>query len=250
MAITSIGNRKTPSTPVEISLDAELGLPNDQQEVMLIGHRGAGAASGASGVATYDVIEISNVADVDAARVEAEAAFGVGSELAKMIVAAVKANEGEASVPALKACSLASTDTDFGVNDIALTNVKRVKSEFIASPYDGVDQPTLRTKLRDAAGVMSGPDRGTNNQFGSFGVVFNQNVTDPTTLPAPDSLYLIGVWFPNTAAAYSIAESCAASAARMAQQGIPFNSLNGVTIPGLTAPANLNEWITVGPAGR
>lgn len=251
MALTSIGQRRTPSVPIEETLDAELGLPSDLNVVCVVGHRGAGAASGSSGVANYEVIEISNVADVELAQEEAEADFGVGSEIAKMIVAAVAANEGQSTVPRIKACALASTDTGFGAADEALTAIKRQQNEFVVSPYDGVDQPTLRTKLNATVEVMSGPDRGPNNQFGSFGVVFNRNVSDPSTLPTPDSRYLLCQWFPDSgtglnAPAYSIGEACAALAARMASNGIPFNPQTDETIPGMTAPAKISDWITVG----
>lgn len=77
MALTSIGQQKTPGRPVEITFAPELGLPSDSQQLLLIGR----SASGTTGVNT--IIQVNNVADVAAAEAEAELKFGAGSELAK-----------------------------------------------------------------------------------------------------------------------------------------------------------------------
>lgn len=248
MALTSIGSQKTPGRPVEITFAAETGLPSDLQEVLLIGH----AASGIAASALYTVQTITNSGDVTAASGEVATKFGDGSEIAKMVLAAIKANAGSSSLPQLKAVALASTDTDFGTSDVALTAASKVKAEYLVSCYDLTDA-TLRDKLKATALLMSGAQRVHNNQFGTIGVAVNRSVTDPSLLPAADTQFLCGVWLRDTgtssnAPAYSIGEVAAASAAKMASNIAPFNPLNDVTIQNLAAPKLASDHITVGAA--
>lgn len=248
MALTSIGDQKTPGRPVEVTFAAETGLPSDNQEVLLIGHAASGAGSGTA--EAYEVSTISNSGDLTAASGEAIAKFGAGSELAKMVIAAVRANTGASTLPQLKAVPLVYEDLDFGPSDAALTATKMVKAEFVVSPYDGTDA-TLRGKLKDTMLEMSGAQRVHNNQFGSIGVVFNRSEEDPANLPAFDTQYLCGVWLRDTgvsgdAPAYSVGEVAAACAAKMAGNEVPFNPLDSVTIVGIDAPAKISDRITVG----
>ena len=103
----TIGFQKTPGRPVEVLFAAETGVPNDNQELLLFGRAGVGATG------TETVITISAVSDVTAATLEAETKFGAGSELAKMVIAAVKANAyaSRSTFPPIKCVPLASTDT-------------------------------------------------------------------------------------------------------------------------------------------
>lgn len=252
MAITSIPDQKTPARPVEITFAGDTGTPSANQEVTLIGHALAGTP--ASGLYTPRVI--SNSGDQAAAKTEAEAKFGVGSELSKMVVAAVKANLATGRFVQLTAIALASTDTDFGAANAALTAVDRIKAEYVVSPYDGQSAGN-RNLLKAQIAAMSSAQRPSNNQFGSFGVVFNRSVTDPSTLFKFDTQFLIGLWLPDTsdgsnvnypAPTYSIGEEAAAAAAMMAGNGSPFNPLDDVTIGEIDAPSNQKDWITVGAA--
>lgn len=247
MGLTNIADQKTPGRPVEIVFAPNTALPSANQEVLLIGHRSAG---GASGTATaYAVKTISNCADSDAAKTEAEGYFGVGSELSKMVIAAVKANElnGSSTFPQLKCVPLASTDADFGAADVALTAVKQVKAEFVVSPYEGtLANAALTTKLKDTATAMSGAQRVENNQFGTFGVLFNRS-DDPADLVKPDTQYLIGYALrDNGSPTYSVAESAAACAAVQAANTFPFNPLDDVVVGGLTGPADLADYFMIG----
>lgn len=244
MALTDIGFQKTPGRPIEITFAAELGLPNPDQTLVLIGH----AASGTTG--TYTVVTINNVADPVAASGEVATKFGDGSELAKMVIAAVNANAGGANFPGIRCVPLASTDTDFGPSDAALTAILKIEAEVIVSPYDGTNA-TLRTKLKNLVQTMNGATRVQNSQFGSFGLIFNRSVTDPSTLPAFDTQNLIGVWLRDTgvglnAPAYSIGEMAASAGAAIASEVVPFNPLDSETIQFVAAPAQISDWITVG----
>jgi phage tail sheath gpL-like len=236
----TIGFQKTPGTPVEISFDAELGLPNDQQELLLIGR----AASGATGVAT--VITISNVSDVDAATTEAETKFGSGSELAKMVIAAVNANAAEArsTFPPIKCVPLESTDTT--ITAAAQIAVKSVKAEFIVSPFDASTDTTNRSTLSDLASTMSAAARVENNQFGSMGVAANMSVSDPADLDSPDTQYPTLAWFKNSAPDITVGELAAAYAAVLAGNVSPFIPVNGYVLGGIDAPDAQSDRITVG----
>lgn len=239
MALTSIGSQKTPGRPVEITFAAETGLPSDIQELCLIGH----AASGATGA--YTAIAISNSGDLTAATAEANTKFGSGSELAKMVIAAVAANAGASTLPKITCIPLASTDTGFGTSDTALTRLKTIKAEFVASCYDG-NSATNRDLLKTACLTMSGAQRVGNNQFGTVGVVANQSVSDPSTLAAPDTQYIAAVYLRNATPTYTNGELAAAVAAKMAGNISPFNPLDSVTVGSVAAPAAQADWITVG----
>lgn len=248
MALTSIGSQKTPGRPIEITFAAETGLPTDDQELLIIGRRGASGASGS--VADYSVNTISNAGDLTAASAEVATKFGDGSELAKMVLAAIRANTGEGTVPAIKAIPLANDDTDFGATDEALTAAQNVKAEFIVSPFDATNT-TLRDKLKDHCLLVSGAQRVENNQFGSFGVVANMSVSDTDSLDSPDTQYIIPIWYRDTGTGddlndYIIGEVAAACAAKMASNISPFNPLDNETIVGIDAPAQLSDYISVG----
>jgi phage tail sheath gpL-like len=243
MVLTSIGSQKTPGRPTEITFAGETGLPSDAQIVLLIGR----AASGTTG--TNTVISISNVADDALAKVEAEALFGAGSEAANMVIAAVKANAGGSTFPALKVCPLASSATDIPAG--AVTAIKAVKAEFVVSPYDLSTDAATRTALKDIALTMSGAQRVSNNQYGTFGVGANRSVVDASTLNKADSQYLVGLWLRDTgsggtAPAYTLGEVAAAAAAVLAANGVPYNPVNDLTIQNLAAPLKQSDWATVG----
>jgi phage tail sheath gpL-like len=247
MSLTSIGSQKTPGRPIEQTFAAETGTPSDDQELLLIGHMAATGAAGSGTSTVYQVASMSNVADSAAAKTEAETKFGVGSELAKMVVAAVKANElsGGSNFPSIKCMPLASTDTGFGASDVALTNARNTKAEFIVSPYNGNDSVT-RGKLKDHAILVSGAQRVENNQFGSFGVVANMSVADPGTLPSPDTLNLICIWHRDSAPTLTVGELAAACAAKMAALVVPFNPLDDAVVGGIDEQVTTGDKITVG----
>lgn len=238
----TIGSQKTPGRPIEITFLADLGLPSDNQELLLFGR----AASGATG--TYTVITISAVSDYAAAQIEAETKFGSGSELAKMVVAAVKANQsaGRGTFPAIKCVPIPSDRNDFGATDQALTAALNAKAEFVVSPFDA-DDATLRGKLKDHCAAVSGAQRVENNQYGSIGVAANIDVTDPANLATPDSQYLSLVYFRDSGTpAYSLGEIAAAYAAVCAGNISPFVPADNYVIGGLAAPATQSDWLAIG----
>lgn len=248
--LTSIGSQKTPGRPIEVTFAAETGLPDASQELLLIGHMAATGIA-ASGTATpYTVVTINNAGDLTAGSDEADTKFGEGSELAKMVAAAIRANSGGSTFPSIKCVALRSTDTDFGASDAALTAAQGTKAEFIVSCYDGTDS-TLRSKLKDHVLLVSGAQRVENDQYGSVGVVFNRSVTDPSLLPSPDTQFILPVWLRDTgtggdAPAYSIGEMAAACAAKIAANAVPFNPVNDVTVVGIDAPKKVSDYPTVG----
>lgn len=244
MALTSIGDQKTPGRPIEITFGAALGLPSANQTVLLIGHE----ASTGGTAAPYSVTTINNATDAVAAKAEAETKFGAGSQLAKMVVAAVNANAlaGRSNFPQLKAVGLAFADTDFGASDAALTAAAKVEAEFVVSPYDATNA-TLLGKLKDTATLMSGAQRVENNQYGTEGVAFNFSTVDPSTLPKPDSQFLFLNYLRDTGSnPYSVAEAAAACAAAAGSLVVPFNPLDNVLVGGITAPALHADYLSIG----
>lgn len=252
MPLTTIGQQKTPSRPVEIALGAEDSLPSDLQRLLLIGAMGlTGGPSGGGSVSgtslPYTLVQLVSVASVAAASGEVATKFGDGSQLAKMVLAAVRANEANSVHPTIECVTLPQGAVDFGPADAALTvAAQQSKADLRVSPFDG-NGATLRNKLSAHCALVSGAQRTSNGQYGSTGVVANYSVTDPATLPAPDTQYLMAVWFRDTGSnPYSLAELAAACGARAAGQGVPFNPLDSTTIDGVTAPVSTSNWISVG----
>lgn len=249
MALTSIGSQKTPGRPIELTFAEERGLPSDLQEVLLIGHMDE-LTSASGSVTPYAVTVIDNSGDLKAASGEVASKFGDGSELAKMVLAAIRANAGASTYPKLTCVPLATADTGFGTSDVALTNAQAVKQEFTVMPYDG-NNSTLRGKLKDHCLLLSGAQRVENGQYGTMGVAFNRSVTSPSTLPKADTQHLVLVTLRDTGAgddapAYSLGEMAAACAARLASNAIPFNPVDDLTIPGVAAPAKTSDWYSIG----
>lgn len=244
MSLTSIGQQKTPGRPIEITFAAETGLPSDSQEVLLIGH--VAVTYPASGL--NKVITINNSADRLAASGECVAkGFGAGSELTKMVLAAIKANEGGSQSPQLKVVPLGSAVTDFGTLDAALEAVKDVKAEFVVSPYPSTNT-VLGDKLKAAMAFMSGAQRVHNNQFGSVGLMAAIAVDDPSTLHKYDSQFILAPYLRDMSGSYTylVGELAAACAARIAASVIPFNPQDDITIVGVPAPVNMEDNLTIG----
>jgi phage tail sheath gpL-like len=239
MALTSIGQQKTPGRPIEITFAPELGLPSDSQQILLIGH----AASGATG--TNTIVQVNNVADVAAAEAEAEEKFGAGSELAKMVVAAVSANEGGSTFPAIKCCPLSSTETSIPTAAQNAIKAAQLGVSFLVSPY-AMESAGQRTILKNLAQTMSGAQRVENQQFGSFGVAAEVETEDPADLTAFDTQFLIGIYKRDSDPQCSVGETAARAAAKLAANGVPFNPLDDVTVTNEPAPADQADWITVG----
>lgn len=246
MALTSIGDARTPARPIEVTFGADTGQPSANQPLVLVGHMSSTGTNTA-----YQAQVINNSGDPVAGFNEATGYFGQGSELAAMVKAAILANAGGSNFPGITCVPLASSDTvTFGAADVALTNAGKIPAAILVSPYDGVSG-TLALKVLNTAKAMSGAANVANNQFGTAGLVFNKSVTDPSTLPTYDSQYMISCWMRDTgvsaqANAYSLGEMAAAAAAVMCGNAIPFNPLDNAPVNSLPAPAKHSDWITVG----
>lgn len=248
MALTGIGTARTPGRPLEVVLGPDTTEPDSNQEVLLMGHVASGSSSGT--VAAYTAKIINNSGDVTAALTESEGYFGVASELSKMVVAAIKANEGGSVFPRLKCVNIPFSVADYGPADEALEAAKRVKAEFLVSPYDATET-TLRGDLKSAAEAMSAASRVSNNQFGTVGVMANMDEDDPSALPTADTEFLTLITLRDTSSGgdanpYSVAELAAAAAARMASNLAPFNPLDDLDIPNVTAPVNDADNYSIG----
>ena len=162
--LTSIGNRLTPSAPVEITYGAQptaLG----RKFATIFAHR---AATGGLGM-DYEVLEVINVGDPVAAQAEVEEFAGVGSQAVEMALAFINANAlvGRSNYPAFRIVLLPNAETSFGPADEALQATKALRTDLFVSPYPA-DETVQFEKLRDWANFLSGPDRDLNGQFGSF----------------------------------------------------------------------------------
>lgn len=249
MALTSIGNQKTPGRPIEITFGTDTGIPSALQELLLIGHKTTDNIAGSGTAAINTVVNLDNSADPAAGFLEAQGLFGAASELAKMVKAAILANAGGSTFPNIKCLPLAVGDTGFGSSDAALTAAQKTKAEFIVSPYDG-NSATNRDKLKSHCLLVSGAQRVENGQNGTIGVAANIGAATTGALLAADTEFLSTVWLRDGgslgANVYSLGEIAAASAAVMAGNGVPFNPLDDKTLGSVPAPAAAADWISVG----
>lgn len=244
--ISNLPDQKTPARPVEINFAAETGTPSGNQNLALIGHAPTGINAGN----LYTVYDVSNVADPVAVVTELNTQLGGDCELLRMVVAAIKANQDNSQFVTIAIIPLASTDTNFGPANEALTALDKIEAEYVVSPYDGQSAPN-RNLLKTQIANMSAPARVDNNQFGSFGVIANRNVTVPTALTKFDSQFLIGIYLRDTgtgpnAPVYSLGEVAAAAAARMAGNPVPFNPEDDISIPGLNPPEVTSDNLSIG----
>lgn len=248
MALTTIGDRLTPSVPIQITLGTLVTEPSSNQTVMIYGH----ANSGTPASSLYTAYTVSNSGSASAATTELAAIYGSGCELIQMVVAAITANAetGGTTFPTLKVVGLASTDTAFGSANVALTNTLNISADFLVNPYDPYSASGNTTALIAQATTMSGADRGAMGQFGT-------TVVQASTLYAPTAAAslafygtqnIVSCLLPSIgeSATYSTPQLAAACAAQIASNLAPFNPLDGSEIGGVPAPVLNSNWITVG----
>lgn len=248
--VTTIGTQKTPANPVDILFGPSLGLPTVPKGLVLIGQMGPTAGAPASGVASgtavpYAVVPIVSVGSVAAASAECLLKFGSGSTLLAQVVAAVTANAAGPNYPPITCIPLPQNATVLGNSMTTLDTLPGIL--FVATPFDGSSDTANRTALINEVTLMSGAQRTSQAQYGSFAVMANTTQATIASLPAPNSQFFVGVYFYDSAGnPYSVAQVAAATAAIMAANPVPFNGLNGVAIPGMTAPVNQTDWLGVG----
>lgn len=245
MGLTTIGDQKTPGRPIQLTFAPNTGLPSNVQVLEVFGHMGAsgtGASGSQSATGGYVPYVVSNVADPTAASGELAPLYGAGSELVKMVVAAVQANSGGTTFPAITVIPLYSSDTGFPAAALAASS--KIPGNFLVSPYDSesVNMATLNTQAQS----LSGPQNVENNQFGCFAVGATQGII--STLTKKDTQNFIGVYLRDSAVSKPrlIGELAAMGAAVLAGNAIPFNPVDNVQIQNLAAPASQSDWITVG----
>jgi phage tail sheath gpL-like len=251
VGLTDIGTQRTPGRPTEITFGPNLSLPASIQPIVLIGHRGAsGAASGSSGIANYQAVTISNVASIAGASAEAIADFGSGSELAKMVIAAVTALvEQDTVFPPMVAIPLAQVDTDWGNGtNQALTTLDKITAGVVISCYDAQLSQTNFNALITECKSMSGPQRVENQQFGTTAVGATMNVASPSSLVKYDTQNAVAFFLrdqsglnPDTPA--TLAARCGAL---IQANDVPYLPLNNVVVGGATPPTNDSDNLTIG----
>lgn len=256
MGLSSLPDQRTPGQGIQITFQAQTQPPNPNQNVVLMGHVAA-TGFAASGLYTGNLFVNSGDTSVGLVNAVAECVQRFGSstcELAKMILAAIAANQQTSQFPQLWWIALASTDTDFGQGtNKGLSGLNLLEAEFVVSPYDGASgssQSATALALENACATISAPANVQNNQFGSVGVVFNRAQSNPALLPIYDTQYLMPCWLYDSstlgAPPLSIGEMAAAYAAIVAGNPVPFNPVDDLIIPNIPAPNNPADWPTVG----
>lgn len=247
MGLTDIGNRLTPSVPLEITFGAQ-PIATGTKKTTLFGHK---AATGDT-ADDYSVHEMTNVGDPDAALAEVDALAGTGSQIGKMAQAFVKANsaKGGTNFPAFRVVFLKYADTDFGTADAALTAVKFLRSDMLVNCYATGSTANL-AKLQALCGLLNGVDRDLVGQFGSFITVASIADLAGQEAYAINDKNVIAHALPDSAVTPSqpaeiVAAACAGA---MMASAFPYNPLQGVVVGGLIPPAAHADWIDINPAG-
>lgn len=257
MGISDLPDQRTPGQGIELTFQSQTTPPNPTQNVILLGHVAATGLA-ASGLYVGNLFVNSGDTSIGLVNAVAECVTRFGNstcELAKMILAAITANQATNQFPQLWWVALASTDTDFGGGtNLGLNALNKLEAEFVVSPYEGATGGTTLSAtaiaLNAACKTISGPSNVQNNQFGSIGVIFNRSQSNPALLPIIDSQYLAPCWLYDSgtlgASVLSIAEMASYYAAIMAGNAVPFNPLDDQIINGVPAPLNPIDWPTVG----
>ena len=246
MPLTDIANRKTPSTPIEITFGAQ-PVATGTKFATLIGHK---AASGAT-AADFSVHVMQSVGDPVSAQKEVDLLAGTGSELGKMAYEFVQANAavpGRSNFPAFRVVFLPNAEIAFGSSDDAITAIKLLRSDLIVSPYDA-SQATLLTKLTQLAALISGPDRDLNGQFGTTIIAGSIVASATALLFNVDNQYALIPYLQDTTGTPSQAPAiiAAGAAAVLLQSSFPYFPLDGAQVGGLLPPVNASDRIAVGP---
>lgn len=194
MPLNSIADRLTPSTPIELTYGAQ-PVAVGRKFTTLFGHK---ASSGDTGV-DYQVYEVVNVGDGDAAKAEVDALAGAGSQIGKMAKAFVDANvlAGRSNYPAFRVVLLPNSELHFGPSGEAINAVKNLRNDMLVSCYPASDS-TNRTTLQNLAILLSGPDRDLKGQFGSFYTVGSLDVLSTAITYAINSRYGIVAYLQDT----------------------------------------------------
>jgi phage tail sheath gpL-like len=250
MSIPVFNFTRNPSVKVSVAT-AVSGLAGADNQLILVGRVAAAGGTVAVGAPTI----INNYGDPVAAQTECDGYFGAGSEIGEMVVAAIKAvlysSLQNKVYPPIKVYPMANAAASSTLSAF-LANFLAMPAPYMAIPYAADDSAAL-TALSSFMTAISSSDRGDNGQFGSFGfaaTILQTSSATPVGVAAASS-NLVLPWLRDTATtpANSVHQVSAAMAAISACMGVPFNSLNGVSVGGLVAPSSHADWHTPGDAG-
>lgn len=195
MSLTNIANRLTPSAPMEITFSAQ-PISTGRKITTLFGHR---AASGGTGL-DYQVHLMVNVGDAKAAKVEADALAGSGSQIGLMAQAFVNANllvSAGRNFPAFRIVLIPSAQAGFGPADEALDAVHMLRNDMLVSCYPS-SNTTARGKLLALAQQMNGVDRDAQGQFGTFVCVASLDLLSTQLAYAINKREIVSIALPDT----------------------------------------------------
>lgn len=213
-----------------------------------------GADEAEVGTATTGVpIQIENLGDLTALATEVAAKFGSGSEVGEMVLAAANGTAfsdlDPILTPPVKAIPLADDETDITT---VLSNNSSIPMPFAAISFPLTDA-TNRDAFKDHLVAISGSDRGSNGQFGSFGFIHTDSDL-ATVTPLAEGVARQEVVIPwlrdlETTKKNKTHEVAAASCMLCAANIAPFLPLNDRKIGGLEAPEDTSDHHTPGDAG-
>jgi len=239
---------RAPSTKVGVDIETA-GLVAANNTLVLIGHM---AATGSSATANVPYT-VNNYGDEVAAATECDTEFGSGSEIGKMVLAAIKAVKysdlDNLVQPPIVVIPIANGDDSSNLAATLAAN-QQLPIPFSAIPYAPSDATALSSYKAHLL-LVSGQDRGSNGQFGSFGTMASlDTLTNVQTQGASAaSQYIMIPWLRDAGAANAVYEVAAAYAAMCAACQVPFLPLNGNIIGKLLQPAARSDWHTAGDTG-
>lgn len=248
--MTSFQFTRAPSTKTSVGISTK-GLTPAVNELVIIARRGASGGSATTGVPVL----LDNFGDYLLAATECTTKFGASSEISEMVVAAIKgvlfSDLVDKQFPKLRVIPLANDAVAADLAGVLAANIV-VKMPFVVVPFPMTDA-TARGALKAHLTAISASDRGSNGQFGSFGVMATDGILSTVTAAseANGSELLLFPWLRDGAVtkANKIHAVAAAYAAVCASTGIPYLPLNEIVVGGLVPPVASSDWHTSGDAG-
>ena len=250
MSAPVFNDTRVPGTKIRTEIQTTTLVQADNS-LVLIGHAAVGGGTATIG----HPISISNFGDPVKALAECAAAFGSGSEIGSMVVAAINGVLGSTlqsiSYPPIVCIPIASTDTSANLA-ATLASLLTIPLPFVALCYPGTDSVAMLA-IKNHLTLISGEDRGRLGQFGSFGFMAVSSATAVATPVglAGASQNLLFPWLLDSAStpANSIPAIASATAAVCAANGVPYNPLTDVHVGGLVPPVSPQDWHTPGSTG-
>lgn len=248
MGLTSITDRLTPSSPIELTFGAQPSAGGRKFATLFCHKKATGATA-----TDWQVYTVLNCADALAVKAELDPLGGTDGEATKMAQAFINAvaKTGGSNFGLFRICFMPNAETGFGSGSEAQAAIQALRSDLLVNPYDFLTSAAAQTALKGIAITLSGADRDGLGQFGTTAVSATlASKTTVTAMTVVDSQYSLLVGMPDTdgSVSQSVGEVAAAMAALMLGSAFPYLPLDSAEVGGLLPPTLLSDRVILGPS--